>query len=198
MTTCKIDGCCAGGKLRLGLCVKHYTRLRRYGDPERERPTLSERFHAGYLIDDCSGCWLWQKAIGGTGYGAIQLAAGVTGKAHRVSWELANGPVPTGLNVLHECDTPRCVNPKHLFVGTVADNSNDMVSKGRSLVGAKNPNARLKEDDIQMILSSSLNAIQLGELLSVNPETIRRVRRGEHWRSDVERTRAIYKRMTFA
>lgn len=198
MITCRIDGCGASKKLRLGLCEKHYTRLRRYGDPERERPTLSDRLRAGYVVDDASGCWLWQKAIGGTGYGAIQLSVGVTGKAHRVSWELANGPVPIGLSVLHRCDTPRCVNPNHLFVGTTAVNSSDMVQKGRSLTGCKNPNARLKKDDIPVILSSNLNAIELGKLLSVHPETIRRVRRGDHWRSDVERTRAIYRRMTFA
>ena len=53
-------------------------------------------------------------------------------RAHRFSWELANGPIPDGLNALHSCDNRPCVNPEHLFLGTHGDNVKDKVAKGRA------------------------------------------------------------------
>jgi hypothetical protein len=69
------------------------------------------------------------------GYGVTNVLVGpgkyYTIKAHRYSYELANGPIPAGLSVLHTCDNPRCINPEHLRVGTRADNQKDMAAKGR-------------------------------------------------------------------
>lgn len=79
-----------------------------------------------------SGCWLWMAARNARGYGCVGRDVGRGyWLAHRVSWELANGPIPDGLFVLHRCDVPSCVNPHHLFVGTNADNMRDMALKGR-------------------------------------------------------------------
>jgi hypothetical protein len=77
-------------------------------------------------------CWLWTAALTGNGYGVIRLDTHLPRvQAHRASWMLSNGPIPDGLWVLHRCDTPRCVNPAHLFLGTRADNVQDMIAKGR-------------------------------------------------------------------
>ena len=71
--------------------------------------------------------------------------------AHRLAWELANGPIPVGLHVLHRCDNPGCVRPAHLFLGTNADNCRDKALKGRSLRGERNAKAKLTEADVREI-----------------------------------------------
>lgn len=101
------------------------------------RATLEERFWA--KVDTSGSCWVWtanciKDKNGNRRYGLI--GAGRRGEgmlyAHRVSWELHNGPIPKGLKVLHRCDNPQCVNPKHLFLGTQLDNVMDMYRKGRN------------------------------------------------------------------
>lgn len=76
------------------------------------------------------GCWLWTASTDQGGYGQFQIGRRPF-KAHRISWELANGPVPAGLWVLHSCDNPPCVNPAHLRPGTPADNMADQLERNR-------------------------------------------------------------------
>jgi hypothetical protein len=83
-------------------------------------------------------CWLWTAATKQPpwDYGILGTPApGEAGElAHRVSWELHHGPIPDGAKVLHHCDVPRCVNPAHLFLGSLADNARDMLAKRRHKV----------------------------------------------------------------
>ena len=83
------------------------------------------------FVEKTEGCWLWTGAKTGGGYGYIRRSGKEKMSAHRASWEMHNGPVPEGLWVLHRCDTPACVRPDHLFVGTRADNMRDAHEKGR-------------------------------------------------------------------
>lgn len=98
--------------------------------PRRSKP-LAERFWEKVRKSD--GCWEWTGSRNAAGYG--KLSEGAAGsprlRAHRVSWELANGPVPAGLWVLHRCDNPPCVRPDHLWLGTRLDNMQDCARKGR-------------------------------------------------------------------
>ena len=78
--------------------------------------------------DPETGCRPWMGTRNRNGYGLLNL----TLCTHRLAWELANGPIPRGLLVLHHCDNPPCCNPDHLFLGTHADNAADRTRKGRT------------------------------------------------------------------
>ncbi len=106
---------------------------------------VSERFWA--KVDTSGECWLWTACTKRDGYGRI-WHRGKVAIAHRVAWELERGPIPEGLFVCHHCDNHRCVRPDHLFLGTQADNLQDMTAKGRRAVGERLPQTRLTDAQI--------------------------------------------------
>lgn len=133
------EGCeapdCAGQHFGLGLCKKHYERMRRHGNLVGRYPQgpAAERFWL--RVDKANGCWNWTGAISDTGYGSFTGDGGVDVSAHRFSYQLHNGPIPAGLVICHNCDNRACVNPAHLFLGTQQDNVDDMMKKGRYVSG---------------------------------------------------------------
>lgn len=104
--------------------------------------SVSLRFWSRVNRGDATECWLWVAGTSDTGYGEMRVHGNVM-HAHRISWELAFGPITAGLYVLHSCDTPRCVNPAHLSLGTHTQNMIECGQRGRSPFGVDNHNAKL-------------------------------------------------------
>jgi hypothetical protein len=95
-----------------------------------------ERFWSKVERSD-DGCWLWKAHFYNDGYGQFSFRDRPL-RAHRVSWVIVNGDLPLDVQVLHRCDTPACVRPDHLFLGSHQDNMDDMKTKGRALSGDRN------------------------------------------------------------
>lgn len=145
---------------------------------------LKKRFER-FISPRDDGCLIWVGNCDTGGYGMIKIA-GKTYKAHRAFWEfMKNEKIPDGLDALHKCDVPSCVNPDHIFLGTVADNMRDMREKGRAniLRGEANSNSKLKEADVLFIRTSELTNASLARRFGVSPRTIRLVRIGETWKT---------------
>lgn len=117
---------------------------------ERTAVVAADRFWG--RVNKTEGCWEWRGPLHKLGYGLVGHA---NLKAHRVAWELTNGPVPEGLLVRHMCHNPPCVRPDHLKLGTQKDNMADMYAagRGRKATGTDNGNGKLTDEQVAEIRS---------------------------------------------
>ena len=115
--------------------------------------SVRDRFWA--KVDKSGECWLWTAAVNRAGYGKFSVSIGKHNLAHRVAWKLKHGFIPDGVFVLHKCDTPACVRPSHLFLGSANDNVQDMMRKGRhkpsGVFGEIHPKATLSSIQVTEI-----------------------------------------------
>ena len=150
--------------------------LRRREVPRR----FIARFHTKY--QQTEGCWLWLAGKYPGGYGMVNLGRDARGRqhteyAHRVAYVLTAGDIPAGAVVMHACDTPACVNPAHLSLGSQGDNNRDMARKGRHCK-ARPWLRKLSSADVAAIRASTDKGARLAERYGVAKSTISLIRRG--------------------
>lgn len=189
---CCIKGC-DDKVLALGLCNKHWRRNKKYGSPvalkmpiqaNRGRP-LVERFMERIHVDE-NGCWIWTAGKDQDGYGLFRGLVGdaLYHRAHRfsVAYHRGEHPAPEQ-NVCHSCDVPACVNPAHLFIGSVAGNQQDKWRKGRGNVkkGTGHWSTSLTEDDVRAIRASNDKQSEIAERHGITQTTVSDIRRRKSW-----------------
>ena len=136
-----------------------------------------KQFDECYAPDPNSGCWIFTGCWDSYGYGKMRNNI----KAHRYSFEAHKGEVPPGSLVCHNCDTPACVNPEHLFVGTSLDNTKDCRNKGRLPFGESHHRSKLSKLQVLEIVGSTDSHAEIGRRFGVHENTVAAVRCGKTW-----------------
>jgi hypothetical protein len=145
--------------------------------------TAEERFWAKVSVGSQEECWLCSGCLH-DGYPSF-YHDGLADRAHRYSWLIHKGAIPTGMCVLHSCDNRRCVNPNHLWLGTRKENNEDRTQKGRTAhnCGASHGRAKLTGSLVQQIRNdyqyASLSS--LGRQFGVSATQIQRIVTGKQW-----------------
>ena len=137
-------------------------------------------------VNKTESCWLWQGHLNQNGYGGFTLNRKAE-KAHRVAWWLSGKTIPKGKVLCHSCDVRICVNPSHLWLGTLADNNRDMANKGRRVnpKGEQHGKSKLSESDVYEIkrlysLKKYSNR-QIGDKFNVTKENVYSIVHGLTW-----------------
>ena len=156
--------------------------------PTHRRKSLAERFRGKVAPNPKTGCLIWTGARGLAphhNYGQINVD-GRTVRAHRVAYECAHGPIPTGQLIRHTCHNPLCVNPEHLLAGTQKDNIDDMMRAGR---GATTHGRKLNSRDAATIIGMRLLGMTrsaIAEAHGVRPTTVQNVLSGKTWPNAID------------
>lgn len=148
------------------------------------KETVEERFWKHVQKTDT--CWLWTSSRDGGGYGQLRISSTKKTKVHRYSYQLHIAPPPAEIDVLHTCDTPSCVNPAHLFLGTAKDNAIDRENKGRGRDsrGEKQGATKLTEAKVYEIFQDFENGMskqQIADKQGVSDVHVGRVLNKEKW-----------------
>ena len=145
---------------------------------------MLERFWSKVNIGGPHECWEWTSTKLPKGYGRFWIS-GKQRYAHRLSWQFAYGDIPDGVDVCHSCDNPGCVNPRHLFIGTRADNMQDAVNKGRVHLGEADGNSKLTREDVleirKLLAEGKRTQLDIGAVFGVSQMTVSSINTGQRW-----------------
>lgn len=146
----------------------------------RKRLRLIEKV----TVDPKSGCWLHPGGVTKAGYAQDNWRS-KREDAHRVSFRAFNGDIPDDMQVCHSCDVKICINPKHLFLGTVQVNADDKVSKDRQCRGETRPLAKLTEADvrkIRLLAAEGVSHTELAKMFNYARANVTRLVNGKIWK----------------
>lgn len=182
---CSVDGC---DRVHYGktLCEMHWRRWRKHANPFGLGSTPDQKFWVRVAITaDDSRCWIWQAGRTKDGYGNVAVNGHYHVRAHRAAWFYTYGRYPADI-LRHTCDTPLCVNPKHLLEGSHADNVRDKVRRNRQMKGEHVPNAVLRSRDIpvirQLLADKSMSQTDIAKQFGVSRRNIGMIKNGHTWR----------------
>lgn len=147
-------------------------------------PPIAARFWSHVDKNAENGCWVWTAFIDHKGYGQWTVHKRAL-KASRVSYFLSFGEDPGSLFVCHRCDNPPCVNPAHLFLGTVLDNAADMVRKGRKPRGESSTLSKMTSAQVRemcdLYASGIVTVLELARRFNISHTTAQSIIAGERW-----------------
>lgn len=165
-----------------GLCKSHYYSIARTSGLQafsKKQVPLKDRLMSKFKIDSF-GCWLWTGVKNSAGYAMI-WKDGKAVRAHREMYKIFVGQLHNSLVVCHICDTPHCINPKHLFAGTRLENNNDAKTKARNAFGEKNGHAKLTGFQIAAIRSDTRKQMLIAADYGVTQSHISRIKSKDVW-----------------
>ena len=163
--------------------VQSFRGTRKRATPE----IIAARFWANLTkSSEADGCWTWTGTVELHGYGRISThGRGGVVLAHRLSYELHHGPIAPGMCVCHRCDVRTCVNPAHLFLGTLSDNQRDKIAKGRTPKGEDAGPAKITEAkalEIIAAIASGEGNVSVARRLGVGTGTVTGIKSGVNWK----------------
>ena len=186
---CSVEGCNKKVSAR-NLCSMHYWRLTTKGstDPTPRSLPIIDRFWAKVDKRDNDECWEWKGFIA-DGYGRFRSHVGDL--AHRYSWVIHNREFKehetwdNGYVIMHSCDNPKCVNPKHLSLGTIILNIEDRDIKGRQVFiprhGEDNPMSKITANTAKLIYQAKAKQKDISKHFNVGMDTVAGIRSGRSW-----------------
>jgi hypothetical protein len=183
MYKCKVEWCTTKAHLK-GYCRPHLNALETYGDPYKTQPRKpSKKKKLDYFISD-KGCFECTSHSGRSNYPTVSYY-GKQIDAHRFVYEQMYGDIPEGLVVRHKCDNPKCINPEHMELGTIADNNRDIWDRGRENVTSRSFNEEQLSDILER-LAKGEKQTDIAKGYGVSTSTINHIKTRRNYKRILE------------